>query len=70
MEGRWHRTCGRIHIFYGKRNENHKLGIVFFVHKIIVSAVMRVEYVSDKMTYIILIGRWCHHCSEHSCPNK
>jgi hypothetical protein len=26
MGGRWHRTCGRIHIYYGKGNENHELG--------------------------------------------
>jgi hypothetical protein len=30
------------------------------VHKIIVSAVKRVEFVSDKMSYIILRGRWYH----------
>jgi hypothetical protein len=30
------------------------------VHKRIVSAVKRVEFVSDKISYIILRGRWCH----------
>jgi phage pi2 protein 07 len=30
------------------------------VHKRIVSAVKRVEFVSDRMSYIILRGRWCH----------
>jgi hypothetical protein len=30
------------------------------VHKSIISAVKRVEFVSDRMTYIILRGRWCH----------
>jgi hypothetical protein len=29
------------------------------VHKRIVSAVKRVEFVSDRMSYIILRGRWC-----------
>jgi hypothetical protein len=29
------------------------------VHKRIISVVKRVEFVSDKMPYIILIGRWC-----------
>jgi hypothetical protein len=29
------------------------------VHKRIVSAVRRVEFVSDRMSYIILRGRWC-----------
>jgi hypothetical protein len=30
------------------------------VHKIIISTVKRIEFVSDKMSYIILRGRWCH----------
>jgi hypothetical protein len=31
-----------------------------FVHRRIVSAVKRVEFVSDRMSYIILRGRWFH----------
>jgi hypothetical protein len=30
------------------------------VHKRIISAVKRVEFVSDRMSYIILKSRWCH----------
>jgi hypothetical protein len=30
------------------------------VHKRIISAVKRVEFVSDRMSNIILRGRWCH----------
>jgi hypothetical protein len=30
------------------------------VHKRIISAVRRVEFVSDRMSYIILSGRWCN----------
>jgi hypothetical protein len=30
------------------------------VLKRIISAVKRVEFVSDRMSYIILRGRWCH----------
>jgi hypothetical protein len=32
---------------------------VFFLHKGIILAVKRVEFVSDRMSYIILRGRWC-----------
>jgi hypothetical protein len=57
MGGQWHRTSRRIHILYGKGNENDELGTGFFVHKRI-SAVKRVEFVSDRMSYIILRGCW------------
>jgi hypothetical protein len=34
--------------------------MLFFVHKRIIPAVKRVEFVSDRISYIILRGRWCH----------
>jgi hypothetical protein len=32
----------------------------FFVHQGIASAVKRVEFVSDRVSYIVLRGRWCN----------
>jgi exonuclease III len=40
--------------FYVKGNESHELGMGFFVHKRIMPAVKRVEFVRDRMSYIIL----------------
>jgi hypothetical protein len=45
---------------YGQGNGDHQLGTGFFVHKRIVSAVRSVEFVSDRMSYITLRGRWCN----------
>jgi endonuclease/exonuclease/phosphatase family metal-dependent hydrolase len=46
--------------FYGQGNGDHQLGTGFFVHMRILSAVMRVEFISDRLSYIILTGRWCN----------
>ena len=49
---------GDYDFYYGKENDNHQLGTNFFVHRRIVSAVKRVEFVSDRSSYIVLRGRW------------
>ena len=36
------------------------MGIGSFVHHRLVSAVKRVEFVSDRVQYIVLRGRWCN----------
>jgi exonuclease III len=46
--------------FYGQGDGDHQLGTGFFVYKKIVSAVRRVEFISDRMSYTILRGRWCN----------
>ncbi|PNF26004.1 hypothetical protein B7P43_G06381, partial [Cryptotermes secundus] len=65
QEVRWHGGCtesaSEYRFFYGKGNENHELGTGFLVHKRIISEVKRVEIISDRMSYIILKGRWWRH---------
>ena len=64
QEVRWDKGCtvraGDYNFFYGKRNENHQLRTGFFVHHRIVSAVERVEFVSNRLSYIVLRGCWCN----------
>jgi hypothetical protein len=63
-EVRWNKEglvrAGDYNVFYGKINENHQLRTGFFVHYRIISAVKRVEFVSDKMSYVFLRGCWCN----------
>jgi hypothetical protein len=61
QKARWDRDITKPagqYTFYGKDNENHELDTGFFVHIRIISAVKRV--VSDRISYVILRGCWCH----------
>jgi len=49
--------AGDFNFIHGKRNEIHQLGRGFFVHNRIVSAVKRVEFVSDRVSNVVLRGR-------------
>jgi hypothetical protein len=48
------------HTHYGKGSENNELGTGFFVHKTIILAVERVEFINDRMSYVIWRDCWFH----------
>jgi len=60
QEVRWDKVgmirAGDYNFFCGRGNENHQLEAGFFLHHTIVSTVKRAEFVSDRMSYIVLRG--------------
>jgi hypothetical protein len=52
--------AGECTFFHGKGQENHELGTgVFLLHKRIITAFKRVEFVSHRISYVILRWFWC-----------
>ena len=49
---------GDYDFFYGKGNDSHQFRTDIFVHRRILSALNRVEFVSDRLSYIVLRSRW------------
>jgi hypothetical protein len=45
--------------FYGNGNAIYHLRTGFFIHKAVITAVMRVEFISDRMPYKTLRDFWC-----------
>jgi len=63
QEVRWDKggmvNAGNNNFFYGKGNE-YQLGTGFFVHHRNVLAVKKLEFVSDRVSYLVLRGHWCN----------
>jgi hypothetical protein len=57
-------------IFNGKGKENYQLGTGVFVHHRVASAVNRVEFVSDRKSYIVLRGCWCNIALNVHAPSE
>jgi len=60
VEQREHCKSRGLYFFYGEGNENHQLSTGFLVHQRTVSAVNRVDFVSDRMPHIALRSCWCN----------
>ena len=64
QEVRWDKQgtvrAGDYNFFYGRGYKSHQFGREFCMHHRIISTVKRVEFVSDRVSYIALRGRWCN----------
>jgi hypothetical protein len=62
VQVRWDGGCTErvAEYIFSIENKNYELGTGLCVHKRIISAVKRAEFVCDRMSYIILRGCWCN----------
>jgi len=55
-----HCKSREVFIFLNGKGKISSIGNRIFVHHRIVSSIKRVGFVSDRMSYIVLRGRWCN----------
>jgi len=55
---RGHCKSRGFYFFYGKGNKNHHLGIGFFVYQSTSSAVKSIQFITGRMSYIVVRGHW------------
>jgi hypothetical protein len=63
-------TKGILNFIWPRKRKSSIGNRIFVLHRIVI-AVKRVEFVSDRMSYIVLRGHWCNIVvlSEHA-PSK
>jgi hypothetical protein len=52
-------SAGGYTLFCGNENEARDLERGFFVHKEVISAFTRAEFITGRKSYIVLRGGWC-----------